>query len=318
MHSLLSKSGAYHHGISSSRRPPLARLIMTALLSSILTVSSLGVAHPHSFYEATDEAISRPLDLSNVRLPPIHNARLRYRLILTESQAFPGYEEFYVCLRDPPPDSQQLLAHCVSAFSTTAHQAEDQPAHEDMQPLLLPKDMLRHQLSTSAMHDLVNMTGTSPGQPATFEVPYGMYYEQERTIKYDAYPYASPDLIDDLKLAPQRRFGFQPLGDPIHIAAILYNWLIFERSYLPVRIPILLPTLAEFLRAAGLSSTGEDSLLYHCLITFEPRRWQPDQIRKSCLPSVKSWHNPAETVYSSEIINYDDKSTIISLDHLAP
>lgn len=320
-HRLSSQFSTYHRSISLGHRASPTRLILIAmLLSSTLTASSLGVAHPHSLYAATDEAVSRPLDLSNLRSPPVHNARLRYRLILTESQTFPEYEEFYVCLRDVPPGSQQLLAYCVSAFGTATHQVEGALGHEDLQPLLLPQEAVHNLLEEANLRDLAltDMAETSLDQPSAFEVPYGKYYEQERNIRYATYPYSSPDLDGVLKLSPHRRFGFQPLGDPIHIAAILYNWLVFERSYLPVRIPILLPALAKFLLTTGLKLAAEDSSLYHCLITFEPRQWEPDRLLKSCLPSFKSWHSPGETVYSSEITHTADKDAIISLDHLLP
>ena len=285
------------------------------LCGYILNSPQQSFAHPHTFYAATDEAVAQPPWLSGLAksYTDTYNAYNRYQLILAEAKDHPDFEEFYVCLADRPPNTELQHPYCVSAFHLSAPHAETSDSSHIADRVLLPKGALLKWLEQSNNHTLIHSLITE--EPTNqYVVPYGGYYEQEEESYQFSYPFNSEHIVDG-KINQTRRFNFQAHNSTIAINIVLHNWLILNQTFLPVRVPILLPALGNLIQTAGLNSLLDPAQkFYHCLLIFEQQRWTPDRIVKSCRLNQDKWDNTRNNIYSATTSK--DTAEVISLDYL--
>lgn len=297
-------------------RPSLFMTILIGLAGGFV-LSQPAQSHPHVFHAATDEGVLYPYRLSGLESTDrADNTVNRYRLIFTEAVDFKNFNEFYVCLRENAPDSDQDLEHCVNAFHIEHHDETHPLNLTSRGRVLFAKGSLINHLKTRSSALLSDI---SDPDDLIWNLPNGQYIEQAEPYYKMIYPYES-DFISDGQIHPQARFDLKEKEAPIHIHTLLTQWLIHNKSFLPVRIPILLPVLATYIKSLNLNVfIGGRTLLSgklsfgHCVPIFQAQRWTADLITKLCRTSTDHWHG--DDLLSTHIHPNPQLSKTFSLDH---
>ena len=259
------------------------------LTIAVLTTPLVASAHPHAFHDSTDAAVLRPYAfdaLGSDYSKPRNNA-LKFQLVFTEAYDLPGYEEFYVCLKERPPNSTLLLPHCVSAFALSDTQEPGALDWSDSGRVVFPEGSFKKAISEAS-----SSPSSSHEVSENLMVGFGLYHEQAEYYHHSTEP-----------LDPDLRWPLLEENEPLAIHQVISQW--FEGlHWLPARIPEILPPLAYYLAVNPKLVRSDYSPVarrfYHCLPMFQSRRWEADAVVKGCLPTGTNWrHSSTELKISA-------------------
>lgn len=272
-------------------------VILAFVITTALSTHLVASAHPHAFYESTDAAVLRPYAfdaLSTDYSKPRNNA-VKFQLVFTEAYNLPGYEEFYVCLKERPPNSTLLLPHCVSAFVLSDTQSPDTLDWLESGRVVFPEGTFKQALSDTS----------SQKTSEKMMVGFGLYHEQADHYRYSTEP-----------LDPDLRWPLLEENEPLAIQKLISQWFGGLR-WLPARIPEILPPLAHYLavnpQLVRNDFSPETRIFYHCLPMFQSRRWEADAIVKGCLPTDINWRHTSTKLEISS-----DDAQVFALDSFIP